>query len=61
MKWPYDPRIFYLQKEKKQVMLTYASQERNLKKIWPYYEVYPHWLYFKIFDKEYFREITIKG
>lgn len=51
--------IFNSSKEKKQVMLTYESQKRNLKKIWPYYDVYPHWLYFKIFDKEYFREVTI--
>lgn len=52
--------IYNSSKEKKQVMLTYESQKRNLQKIWPYYDVYPHWLYFKIFDKEYFREITIK-
>lgn len=47
-------------REKKQVMLAYESQRRNLVKIWPYYNVYPHWLYFRIFDKEYFRSIVIK-
>ena len=52
--------IYSSSKEKKQVMMTYESQKRNLKKIWPYYDLYPHWLYFKIFDKEYFRDITIK-
>jgi LmbE family N-acetylglucosaminyl deacetylase len=52
--------IYPVSKEKKEVMLAYASQKRNLKKIWPCYEVYPHWLYFKIFDKEYFNVIAIK-
>ncbi len=52
--------IYPASKEKKKVMLAYASQQRILKKIWPYYEVYPHWLYFKIFDKEFFNVIAIK-
>jgi LmbE family N-acetylglucosaminyl deacetylase len=47
-------------KQKKEVMLAYASQKRILQKIWPYYHIYPHWLYFKIFDKEYFRVIDVK-
>jgi LmbE family N-acetylglucosaminyl deacetylase len=51
--------IYNSSKEKKAVMLAYASQHRNLKKIWPYYNIYPHWLYFKIFDSEYFHEIIL--
>jgi LmbE family N-acetylglucosaminyl deacetylase len=51
--------IYNSSKKKKQVMLAYESQKRNLIKIWPNYDLYPHWLYFKIFDKEYFRDITI--
>jgi len=51
--------IYNSSKEKKLVMLTYESQKRNLKKIWPYYDLYPHWIYFRIFDKEYFRDIII--
>ena len=54
-----EVNIYNSSKEKKEVMLAYHSQKRNLKKIWPYYHVYPHWLYFKIFDKEYFRIISI--
>jgi len=54
-----EVNIYNSSKEKKEIMLAYHSQKRNLKKIWPYYYVYPHWLYFKIFDKEYFRVITI--
>lgn len=46
-------------KEKKQTMLAFASQHRNLKKFWKYYHWYPSWIYFNIFDKEYFRVITI--
>jgi hypothetical protein len=46
-------------KEKKESMMAYASQKRNLLKIWPYYHVYPHWIYFGIFDKEYFHVIEI--
>jgi LmbE family N-acetylglucosaminyl deacetylase len=45
--------------EKKQIMLAYESQKRNLKKIWPYYYLYPHWVYFSIFDKEYFRVLKV--
>ena len=54
-----EVNIYNSSKEKKEVMLAYHSQKRNLKKIWPFYHVYPHWLYFKIFDKEYFRIISI--
>lgn len=42
-------------RQKKATMLAYASQHRNLKKFWPYYNWYPSWIYFRIFDKEYFR------
>lgn len=42
---------------KKNVFLAHASQHRNLKKFIPYYHFYPGWLYFGIFDKEYFRVI----
>src|SRR5690606_15148048 len=33
--------IYDSSSEKKQVMLAYESQKRNLVKIWPYYNVYP--------------------
>jgi LmbE family N-acetylglucosaminyl deacetylase len=47
-------------KEKKEIMLAYESQKRNLKKIWPFYDYYPHWIYFRIFDKEYFNVVAVK-
>lgn len=52
--------IYNSSKEKKRVMISYGSQKRNLRKIWPYYHVYPHWIYFKIFDREHFNVIAIK-
>ncbi len=51
--------IYNSSKEKKAIMVAYESQKRNLKKIWPYYYLYPHWIYFKIFDTEYFNVISL--
>ncbi|MEZ5000881.1 MAG: PIG-L family deacetylase [Bacteroidales bacterium] len=44
---------------KKKVFQAHASQKRNLKKFIPYYNLYPGWIYFRIFGKEYFNVITI--
>ncbi len=46
-------------KEKMETLLAYESQKRNLKKYVPYYNWYPYWIYFNVFDKEYFKIITI--
>lgn len=46
-------------KEKMETLLAYESQKRNLKKYVPYYNWYPYWIYFNIFNKEYFRTISI--
>ena len=35
------------------------SEKKNIRKFIPYFEVYPHWLYFRIFDKEYFKVIDL--
>ncbi len=40
---------------KKQALLTYTTEQNSLTKIWPYYNYYPATIYFKIFDKEYYR------
>jgi len=53
--------IYNSANEKMRVMQAYESQHRNLKKYWPYYHWYPSWVYFKIFDKEYFRVINVKA
>ena len=46
-------------KTKKEIFLAHASQHRNLRKFYPFYHYYPGWLYFGIFNKEYFRVINI--
>ncbi len=44
--------------EKKMFLSTYLEGERkNIRKYLPYYEHYPLWFYFWLFDKEYFRVI----
>ncbi|MCC6410737.1 MAG: PIG-L family deacetylase [Saprospiraceae bacterium] len=40
---------------KKKALLTYTTEQNSLTKIWPYYNLYPAAVYFKIFDKEYYR------
>jgi LmbE family N-acetylglucosaminyl deacetylase len=42
---------------KKEVMKTYESQQGPIKKVWPYYNWYPSWIYFGIFNKEYFHVV----
>lgn len=44
---------------KKEAMLAYATEQNSLTKIWPYYNYYPSAIYFKIFDKEYYRVLKI--
>ena len=46
--------------KKKGFMCSFESQKQNIKKIWPYYNWYPAWIYFGIFDKEFFRNIDVK-
>lgn len=45
--------------DKKDCMMAYESQKRNLKKVWPYFDKYPAWIYFRIFPKEYFYVIEV--
>jgi N-acetylglucosamine malate deacetylase 2 len=46
-------------KQKKAVMKTYITEQNSFRQIWPYYNLYPHWLYFRIFDRDFFRVINI--
>lgn len=46
-------------RQKKEVMKGYITEQNSLRKIWPYYNWYPSWIYFRIFNKEYFRVITL--
>jgi LmbE family N-acetylglucosaminyl deacetylase len=46
--------------EKKLYLSSYLENEkRNIRKFLPYFEYYPHWFYFWLFDKEYFRVIEL--
>jgi LmbE family N-acetylglucosaminyl deacetylase len=40
---------------KKKALLTFTTEQKSLTKIWPYYNYYPANIYFKLFDKEYYR------
>ena len=48
-------------KQKKQAMLTYTTEQNSLQKIWPWYNWYPSWIYFKIFDRDFFKVIDVQG
>lgn len=45
--------------QKKQAMLAYTTEQNSLKQIWPWYRYYPGWLYFRIFDREFYRVIEL--
>ncbi|MBW4890664.1 PIG-L family deacetylase [Mucilaginibacter sp. HMF5004] len=45
--------------QKKNVMTAYVSQQRNIRKVLPWYNWCPYWVYFKINPNEYFRTILI--
>ncbi len=40
---------------KKKALKTFTTEQGSLTAIWPYYNYYPAKIYFKIFDKEYYR------
>jgi len=46
-------------KEKKQVMRAYTTEQNSFKQIMPYYSWYPHWIYFKIFDRDFYKVIDV--
>ncbi|MEX2379184.1 MAG: PIG-L family deacetylase [Vicingaceae bacterium] len=45
--------------EKKKTLQLHASQQRNLTKLFWAYSYYPAWLYFGVFDREYFNVIQM--
>jgi N-acetylglucosamine malate deacetylase 2 len=44
---------------KKQAMKAYSTEQNSIRKIWPYYNWYPSWIYFRIFNRDFFRVITL--
>jgi LmbE family N-acetylglucosaminyl deacetylase len=53
--------IYSYAKRKKECMQAYTTEQNSLKKIWPYYNWYPSWIYFKIFDRDFYRVLDIKN
>jgi LmbE family N-acetylglucosaminyl deacetylase len=51
--------IYAHAEQKKDVMTAYVSQQRNIRKVWPWYNWCPYWVYFKINPNEYFRTIKL--
>jgi LmbE family N-acetylglucosaminyl deacetylase len=52
-------QIYPYAKEKKEAMQAYTTEQNSLRKIWPYYNWYPSWLYFRIFDRDFFRVVDV--
>ena len=48
-------------KEKKQVMQAYITEQNSFKQITPYYNWYPHWIYFKIFDRDFYKVVDVSA
>ncbi len=46
-------------KKKKECMVAYTTEQNSLKQIWPYYNWYPYWVYFRIFDRDFFRVVDV--
>lgn len=44
---------------KKKALASYSTEQNSIRKFWPYYYWYPSWIYFSIFDRDFFRVITI--
>lgn len=54
-------QIDTLSKYKKEFLMCWSpSETKDLKRFIPFYHWYPHWIYYKIFDYEYFKTIAIK-
>jgi LmbE family N-acetylglucosaminyl deacetylase len=45
--------------EKKKILKSYSTEQNSLKKFWPYYTYYPAFVYFRLFDREFFRIIKL--
>jgi LmbE family N-acetylglucosaminyl deacetylase len=47
--------IYSYAKQKKAVLSAYTTEQNSIRKFWPCYSYYPSWIYFKIFDRDFFR------
>lgn len=45
--------------EKKNILKAYTTEQNSLKKFWPYYQFYPASIYFRLFNREFFKTIKL--
>ncbi len=48
-----------MSKYKKDFIKCFPSERKNFKRFVPFFAWYPYWIYYRIFDKEYYRVIEI--
>lgn len=48
------------EERKRRALKAYTTEQNALTKIWPFYNYYPAWIYFGLFDKEYYRVLERK-
>jgi hypothetical protein len=46
-------------RKKKECMPAYTTEQNSIKKIWPYYNWYPYWIYFRIFNRDFYRVVEV--
>jgi len=46
--------------QKKSVMKAYTTEQNCIRKMWPYYNYYPAFVYFDLFNREFFKIIKLK-
>jgi len=51
--------IYPYASEKKDAMIAYTTEQNSIKQIWPWYNWYPASVYFKIFDRDFFRVLDV--
>lgn len=46
-------------REKKACMKAYTTEQNSFRQIWPWYNWYPYWVYFRIFDREFYHIVNV--
>lgn len=52
--------IYPYAKYRKACMAAYVTEQNSFKQLWPHYRRYPWWIYFRLFDREFFNVIDIQ-
>jgi len=51
--------FYQFAEQKKSVMEAYVTEQNSIRKFWPYYHWYPAKIYFRIFDRDFFRIVDV--